>query len=267
MNSSSVAASAAIATPARQTWMTPALARLAVIALLLIAWEIIAQFFADPLFLSPPSAVVARIVPVLREPGVANAIFVAAYELAIAFVMAVIVGLALGLVVGMQRFAYLTFLPVIIFLFAIPQSTLLPIFISVFGIGVGSKIAFGFSHGVFPILVTVVAAVQKIKPILGTAAMSMGASRMDVVRHVIVPSIVPSFFTGIRLGMASTLIGVLLAELYISQQGIGYFTRRFSHKFEPASLFALVAILSALAVIVNELMRIFEARFSRWKDN
>lgn len=252
--------------PFRLSDLPPVLTRLGVIAVFLVIWEFSARFIVDPMFLSPPTAVVMAIVPVLQRPGVIDALLRALYELGAALSLSIVVGLVLGVLIGVPRFAYLTLMPIVIFLFAIPQSTLLPVFTVLFGIGSSAKIAYGFSHGVFPILVTVIAAVQKLKPSLTVAARSMGASRLDIVRHVIVPAIVPAFFTGIRLGMAATLIGVLLAELYTSQQGIGYFTKSFAIEFNPAGLFALITILSAIAVVINEVLRRIELHFSRWRQ-
>ena len=121
-------------------------------------------------------------------------------------------------------------MPIILLLYGLPQVTILPIFVLLFGIGAASKIAFGVSHGMFPIMIAVAAGVQKINPILLTSARSMGASRTQVLRHVIFPHMVPSFFTGLRLGMTGVLLGVLLAELYVSTAGIGYFTSIFTRK-------------------------------------
>ncbi len=92
----------------------------------------------------------------------------------------------------------------------------------------------------FPIIVTVVAGVQNIKPILLTSARSMGASRWQILRHVIFPHMIPSFFAGMRLGMTGVLLGVLLAELYVSTAGIGYFTTLFTQNFDPTKLLGLI---------------------------
>ena len=127
-------------------------------------------------------------------------------------------------------------MPIILLLYGTPQVTILPLFILYFGIGPASKIAFGVSHGIFPIIVTIVAGVQNIKPILMTAAHSMGASRWQIFRWVIFPHMIPSFFAGMRLGMTGVLLGVLLAELYVSTAGIGYFTQLFTQNFDPTKL-------------------------------
>src|SRR5258705_10340225 len=101
--------------------------------------------------------------------------------------MSVAIGLIVGLGVGLNRFAHRSFLPILLLLYGTPQITILPLFILYFGIGPASKIAFGVSHGIFPIIVTIVAGVQNINPILITSARSMGAGRWHIFRWVIFP--------------------------------------------------------------------------------
>src|SRR5947207_5983606 len=247
-------------------WMLarPGVARLGVVTLLFIAWEIAARFFVDRLFLSPPSQVFTQIHTVFETRGVPAALQITAWELAIAFVISVAIGLVVGLAVGLQRFTYRSFMPIILLLYGTPQITILPLFILYFGIGPASKIAFGVSHGIFPIIVTVVAGVQNIKPILLTSAKSMGASRWHIFRWVIFPHMIPSFFAGMRLGMTGVLLGVLLAELYVSTAGIGYFTTLFTQNFDPTKLLGLVTMLAAMAIALNEIVRRAELHFSRW---
>src|SRR4029453_15770239 len=148
-----------------------------------------------------------------------------------------------------------------------PESTPLPVFFFFFGIGPASKIAFGVSHGIFPIIVTIVAGVQNIKPILLTSARSMGASPWEIFPWGIFPPMIPSFFAGMRLGMTGVLLGVLLAELYVSTAGIGYFTTLFTQNFDPTRLLGLISVLAAMAIVLNEIVRRAEVHFSRWRSD
>jgi len=244
----------------RRAWV----ARIGVVILLFILWEIAARWWVDPMFLSPPSRVLMSLQAVFDTRGVPAALRITFWELGVAFAMSVAIGLVVGLAVGLQPFAQKSFMPIILLLYGTPQVTILPLFILYFGIGPASKIAFGVSHGIFPIILTIVAGVQNIKPILLTSARSMGASRWQVLRHVIFPHMIPSFFAGMRLGMTGVLLGVLLAELYVSTAGIGYFTTLFTQNFDPTRLFGLIAVLAAMAIVLNEIVRRAEAHFSRW---
>jgi ABC-type nitrate/sulfonate/bicarbonate transport system permease component len=243
---------------------TPFIARIGVIVILLCLWEIAARWLIDPMFLSPPSRVFTSLQTVFETRGVPAALRVTFWELGIAFVLSVAIGLAIGLAVGLAPFARKSFMPIILLLYGTPQITILPLFILYFGIGPASKIAFGISHGFFPIIVTVVAGVQNIKPILLTSARSMGASRWQILRYVVFPHMIPSFFAGMRLAMTGVLLGVLLAELYVSTAGIGYFTTLFTQTFDPTRLLGLIAVLAAMAIALNEIVRRAELHFGRW---
>jgi NitT/TauT family transport system permease protein len=135
-----------------------------------------------------------------------------------------------------------------------------------FGLGPASRIAFGFSHGVLPIIVTTVIGMRAVSPLLLASARSMGASQTQVLRHIIFPTMVASVFTGLRLAMSLTLLGVILAELFVSTNGIGSYTQIFAETFKPASLYALILVLAVTAVILNELVGLVESHFSRWKQ-
>jgi ABC-type nitrate/sulfonate/bicarbonate transport system permease component len=243
----------------------PGVVRLAVVALMLLAWELAARFLIDPLFISPPSRVFASLGTVWETQGVPAALRLTLFELAVAFAIAVVIGLVLGLAIGLQPFARKSLMPIVLLLYGLPQITILPIFILALGIGAPSKIAFGVTHGTFPIVISIVAGVQNLKPILLTSARSMGASRWHILRYVIFPHMIPSFFAGMRLGMSGVLLGVLLAELYVSTSGIGHFTTLFTENFDPTKLFGLIAMLAAMAIVLNEIVRRAELRFGRWR--
>lgn len=244
--------------------LSAGLTRLGLILLLLAIWELAGRA-SDPLFVAPPSATVVSLWSLFFEKGVMDAIAQAAWELFSAFLIASIFGAVIGLIVGRNRFANTALYPIILLLYSLPQAPLLPLFVLIFGIGPASKIAFGVTHGVFPMIVTVAAGVQRLDTSLLKAARSMGARGHQVLWSIVLPSTTPSFFTGLRLAMSGVLLGVLLAELFVSQAGIGFYTRRFTDTFEPANLFALIAMLAAIAVTLNEICRFGEKWFSRWR--
>jgi len=141
----------------------------------------------------------------------------------------------------------------------------LPLFVLYFGLGPPSKIAFGASHGIFPIMLNVIAGIRSVRPIYLACARSMGASWLQIVRRIVLPYVLAGLFAGMRLAMSVTLLGVMLAELYVSTAGIGYFTQRFSNEFDATNLLALITVLAIMAVILNETVRRLEARFGRWR--
>jgi ABC-type nitrate/sulfonate/bicarbonate transport system permease component len=241
--------------------------RLGVIAIFVLIWEVAARWFGNPLFVAPPSETLVAAVGLLHDPDVVRALLAALSELAVAFVIAVAAGLVIALPLGLSSFWRGALFPLVLVLYAIPQVTVLPLFVRIFGLGPPTKIAFGVTHGVFAVILAVIAAIRNIDPILLRAATSLGASRRQLILNVILPSLIPSLFTGMRIAMSGVLLGVLLAELYISTTGIGFFSQSFTNAFAPAKLFALILILAAIAITLNELMRLAEHHFSRWRES
>lgn len=244
--------------------MTPGYARLLVIAGVLAIWEVAARAFGDPLFVCPPSEAVLALRQIFGDPKIVQAILTTVFEMIAAFVVAVTLGLLAGLAVGLHGFTRGAIMPIVLLLYAIPQTTIMPLFVLGFGIGPEAKIAFGVTQGVFPVIVSTVAGVGRLPQALLTAARSMGASRIQILRTIVLPHMVPSFFTGMRLGMTAVLLGVLIAELYVSTAGLGFVTRHLAQSFSPPKLFALIGVLATIAVTLNELCRVAERRFSRW---
>jgi ABC-type nitrate/sulfonate/bicarbonate transport system permease component len=243
------------------------LVRLALIVLLLAMWEIYARFISTSSLIAGPSDVALAWWPkVVGDPRVLTAVGVTFVELVVAFALAVVFGMVFGVLIGLTNIGRRSLYPVVLILYGIPQAILLPLFVLVFGLGPASKIAFGFSHGIFPVIVNTLAGMRNVSPLLLGGAAAMGATRMQQVRHVIFPHMVTTVFAGLRLAMTLTLLGVVLAEIFVSQGGIGFFTLQYSETFKPDALMALVLTLALMAIALNELVRLVEARFSRWKE-
>lgn len=240
--------------------------RTALVLVVLAAWEGAARrHWLDPDFFSPPSAVLLAMAD-LANPRVLAAARLTALEVAVAFAAAAAVGVGVGLVIGLSTFAYRTFRPIILLLFSVPKMVMLPLFILFFGIGLLSKAVFAFSLGVFPILLNVIAGSRMVDRTLVTAAYCMGATRPGIFLKVVLPAALPSVITGLRVGMTQTVLGVLLAELYAANTGLGYFVMLYSQTFKPAQLFALFFAVAALSFVVNEALRGLERHASRWRE-
>ena len=245
----------------------PGFGRLCVIAAGLLLWEVLARTVGDPKFVSPPSRVAwVLVTKTLADPAVRGAIGTAFYELLLAFALAVLAGTTVGVLVGSGERVRRSTYPLVLMLYAVPQVTVLPLFVMLFGLGSASKVAFGFTHGIFPVVVNIVAGMRDMNPLLLRSARSMGAGTGQILRHVILPHLVPSFFAGLRLSMAMTLLGVILAELYASIDGVGFLAQLYAESFDSAPLFALILALACMAILLNELARRAELWFAkRWR--
>jgi ABC-type nitrate/sulfonate/bicarbonate transport system permease component len=241
--------------------------RVTLLLLLLLLWEFYARQFGDPGLISAPSQIVVALATrILPDVGVLSAIGFAVIEVAVAFVISAVVGVVLGIAIGWSQVGRRGVLPIVLLIYAVPQVILLPLFVMGFGVGPFCKILFGFTHGVFPVLLNVAAGMRQTNLILVRGAQTMGASRVALARHVYLPAMVSSLFAGLRLSMTLCMLGVILAELYVSTTGIGHFTTLFAQDFDPAPLFALVAILAGVAIAMNQTVRIAGRRLTRWRN-
>src|SRR5262249_36486965 len=151
---------------------------------------------------------------VIGEPAVRFAVGVTLLELIVAFALSVVVGMLIGILIGLNDVGRRSIYPVVLLLYGIPQAILLPLVVLVFGIGPAAKIFFGFSHGIFPVIVNTIAGMRNVNPLLVSGAAAMGATRAEQVRYVIFPHMVTTVFAGLRLAMTLTLLGVVLAEIF-----------------------------------------------------
>ena len=236
------------------------------IAALIVLWEVAARLFGDPAFVAPPSVVLLTLPQLFGDPKVVTALAIAGAEMIVAFVLAVVVGAVVGVAIGITTLGRRSFFPFILLMWGLPQVVVLPLVILMFGLGPVSRVAFGFTHGILPVIVTTVTGMRSVNPLLLSSARSMGATQAQILRHILFPTMVATVFTGLRLAMSLTLLGVVLAELFVSSNGIGNYTQIFAETFKPGKLYGLILVLAITAVALNEIVGLVESRFSRWKQ-
>ena len=149
--------------------------------------------------------------------------------------------------------------------FAIPKSIFLPMFILVFGTGFHQKVAYAAFTTTFVVLMSAAAAVESVKHDYLLVARSYGATRMQILARVYVPSMLPVLLETLRISMIFNFTGVLIAEMYASRTGIGHLIANWGENFQMKQLFAGVVLLSAAAIAFNEALRWMESRVGAWR--
>lgn len=236
------------------------LAQLGLIVTLALLWEAASRMTGASTILPAPSTVIASLGPLYSDPALVQALLGTLFELATAFVLSVLVGGIIGYVLGRSLRIERIALPIVLLAYAIPQVTILPLFVLWLGLGAACKIGFGVAHGVFPVILSMVAGLRQAKPHYARWASSLGATPWQRFWRITLPQAVPALFTGMRLAMAMTLLGVLLAEIYVSSLGIGLYVRLFTDSMQGGKLFGLIFSLAALAVVLNAGVRALEER-------
>ena len=242
------------------------LTRLALLALILAAWEWLPRWAVVNAALLPPlSDVLATLVSILGRSQVQQAIAVTAGEVVLAFMIAVPIGAGAGVLVAESEYFGQIFRPMLFYVFSIPKSIFLPMFILVFGIGFEQKVAYAAFSTVFIVIMSAAAAVESVKADHVLVARSYGATRAQVLTRVYVPSMLPFLLETLRIAMIFNFTGVMIAEMYASRSGIGQLIASWGENFQMPQLFAGVVLLAAAAIAFNETVRWLEARCSTWR--
>ncbi len=236
------------------------------VGLFLICWEVATRLNWIGIEVLPPfSTAVEKLFELLGDRSFLKDFGATAGRVAAAFAIGAPAALLAGFVLGEWREAERFSRPIINFALSIPQSIFLPIFILVFGIGAMQKIVFGITHLFFVTLVNTIGAVQSIPKEQVIALRSFGASRWQIYTRLYLPGMLPLVLTGLRLGMIFNILGVLLAEMYASQTGLGKAIFTWGESGDTVPLTAAIIAVSASTILINEIMRMFERRAYRYQ--
>ena len=179
------------------------------------------------------------------------------------FGMAALAAVALGLLAGLCVPIRLMIEPVIEFIRPIPPLAFLPMFLVWFGLGEASKIAFISYTTFFPMFIAVAASVLRVDVMLLRAAASLGASRADLIRRVVLPAAMPGIIVALRVGVGLALFVIVGAEFMGADSGLGHFIMEGRTFFNPAQIVLGALLLGALGSLINALLLSAERRVLR----
>jgi ABC-type nitrate/sulfonate/bicarbonate transport system permease component len=233
---------------------------------LLALWEILARLGRIDASLAPaPTTVLDSLLRLAGRPEVRASLGVTAWEVAAAFLIALPTGLLTGFLLAEVPLLGALFRPLVNFLFGVPKSIFLPVFILVFGVSIPQKIAFGVFTTVFVLITGGIAAVQSVPRELITVSRVYGATRGQVIREIYLPAMAPILLESARLAMVFNITAVLLCEIYGARDGIGYRIAAWGENVQMPQLYAALVIVAAAAVAVNEALRAIESRLGAWR--
>jgi len=192
------------------------------VVLLLLVWQIADWLgLTSALVFPSPSQVIDAFDTYVTGPSFAIDLSTSASEFAIGFGLAVVVGLPLGIAIGWSRLIKSILDPFVTFLYSVPRFALVPLMVVWLGIGIWSKVAVVFLGAIFAILITVSEGVRNLDQEIVQCAEAFGASRSQTLWTVGLPASVPFILSGLRLGIARGLTGVVVGELVVSEHGLG----------------------------------------------
>jgi NitT/TauT family transport system permease protein len=245
----------------RRSWL-PAVSSMVLVAALLAAWQILFEV-AGPQAMTPPLETFRYLAYLLTTDAFWGHLAETSRAFFFALVLAVMLGLAIGVLMGAHRFSGEVFEPILVAFYSIPKVTLYPVILLAFGLGLPAKIAFGTIHGIVPVAIFTLGAVRGIDPILLKTARVLRLRFWKVVSSVLLPAALPEIFTGIRIGFSLTLIGTLLGEMFGSQRGLGYLLMTAIGLQNIQLIMAVTLLIVLFAAAVSTLLIVIDHRLHR----
>lgn len=228
-------------------------------------WEGVYRLFhVSPLVLAPPSAVAAEFVALAQAGTLANDIAVSAKQFFLGYTVASLFAVGMGLLLGINaRFRYVAN-PWVQALYATPTVSLAPLFIIWLGFGLLSKAMIVGLLVFFPVLINTSEGVRSLDAHLVDVASAFGTNRTEFFWKVVLPATQPHIFTGLRLAVARGIIGLVVGDLFGSNQGLGYLILNASQLFNTPMLFVGTVILAVAGVMLTGLLSVAERLVSPW---
>jgi sulfonate transport system permease protein len=235
------------------------------IAVLILAWQLVSVYTDAGRLSGSPVAIIRAVPNVLSDGFVAESLFsLRAFILGLA--IAIVLGIALGVLLGsIRRLAYL-FEPTLMALYVTPTVALLPLIVIWCGVGNTSTTVIVALSAVFPILVNTMAGVRQLDPHWSRAVTAFGGSRLMAFRLVAIQGSLPEILVGINLGIGRGLIGIIVAEMYASSQGIGSLLNAYSHAVRIPELFVVVIAIGIFGFALVQGTRTLEERAAAWRQ-
>jgi NitT/TauT family transport system permease protein len=233
---------------------------------LVLLWELAPRLHvADTTLLPPLSQVLAAGLRLARNGQLANHIGASLGRSLLGFGLAIAIMVPLGLLLGRHRRLARVLDPLLETLRNTAALALLPLFILLLGIGETSKISIVLYTCAWPILLNTISAVRDVDPLLIKSARTLGLSRVDLFRKVIVPASLPAIFTGIRLAGATSLLVLIAAEMVGAKAGLGYLIIYAQYNFQIPEMYVGILTTTLLGLLFNQILRRLERRLTSWK--
>jgi NitT/TauT family transport system permease protein len=239
------------------------------IAMLLLVWEILPRIFTlsagTKLFFTTPSQVAGTLWNMFATGAIWAPLGVSASGFAVGLALAIVVGLPLGVLIGRSKTLNAMFDPFITAFNATPRLVFLPLVMLWFGLGLWSKVVIVFIGALFPILINTYEGVRNADKLLINVVRSFGANEWDIARLVVVPNAMPYIVAGLRLAIGRAVLGVVVAEFFGSEQGLGVIMVQAAGRYQVDVVFSGLIVFAVLSLIMTGLVQVLENRLSRWR--
>jgi NitT/TauT family transport system permease protein len=245
-------------------------ARLATLVIIVGGWQLLANAkIIDPFFWGKPSGIVTQLKNWVQNGTAYGSIWLQIWttfkEAVLGFVIGVLAGVIVGVLLGQVRFLAEVASPYIKIANAIPRIVLGSLFTVALGLGIASKVSLASVLVFFVVFFNAFQGVREVDRNLLANARVLGASRLAVTRHVVLPSALTWIIASLHVAFGMAIIGAIVGEFLGAQKGLGLVIATAQNNFNPNGVFAAMFIIAVLALTAEGLIALLERRLMSWR--
>ena len=232
-----------------------------------LMWQWIAnERLVSPVFLPGPDRAWAALVKGMTGGDLAMKLFATIERMIYGWLLASVIGVALGAVIGTSRPLRDYLAPMLEFLRPLPASAIIPVAIAILGLSDGMALAVIAFGSLWPVLLATIHGFSAVEPRLYEVGRALGLTRTAVIAKIALPSASPDILAGMRLGLTVALILSVVCEMLAGRDGLGNWILLASRSFRAADLYAGVILLGALGYVSSVLISALERRLLVWRN-
>lgn len=246
------------------------IARLLFVVAIISIWQLLSNVrYLNPIIFADPYSIGRDLLLIFSGqspiPSFYSHFSATIISLCLGYAIVVCVGVPLGIGFGLIKTFGAVMEPLVIAFFSIPSIILYPIIYLIFGLGINSKVLFGALVGFFIVISNASAAAKNVRREFLVLGNSLGFTKFQTLRKIILPSSLPYIITGLRFGFSLTFIGVVAGEMIASTSGIGSLIEDVIGLLRTTDYFTLIVIVLIIATSGNALLGYFERRINRYR--
>jgi NitT/TauT family transport system permease protein len=231
---------------------------LTVVVVLVALWQLV--YWRSEVAITGPIETVKTAAALLGSESFWQNALASGRAFGLSLIISSIGGVAVGLALGAHRFSGAVAAPILTAFYTIPKVTLYPMVLLIFGLGISAKVAFGVMHGIIPVVIFTMDAVRNVNPVWVKTGRILKLSPAQMATRILVPAVMPEIVTGLRVGFSLTLLGVVIGEMFASQQGLGFMIMNGMNVHNVRTLTAVVLLLVLFAVASSIVLLAIERR-------
>jgi NitT/TauT family transport system permease protein len=231
-------------------------------------WEVLVRFFEVPVYILPPPSLVAEAL----WRGIAEGVYVrhlayTSFETVTGFVVGTTIGLFLGTIIAVSRYADYFLYPYIVMFQSLPKVALAPLIVLWFGLGITSKIVTAALISFFPVMVNTIVGLRSVDEDRLSLMKALDSRAYQIFWYLRVPSALPFIMAGLDVALILSLIGAIVAEFVGAQAGLGVLIQTMNANLDVSGQFSILLILAMFGLFLNRLILFVRRRILFWDSS